>query len=164
MNLSPISSFRLDQLRSWRNHDSIRTYCRQVGWISERDQEAWYRRQNDDPTIKMFVIEDNHIGVGVCGLTDIDHLHRRAEFSLYIAPEQQRKGYGSKSLKMLFDFGFYELNLHMIWGETFSGNPAAKLFESIGMLKDGTRRDFYFKRGMYVDAHLYSITREEWDI
>jgi RimJ/RimL family protein N-acetyltransferase len=29
------------------------------------------------------------------------------------------------------------------------------------MTKEGTRRDFYWKYGRWIDAHLYSITEEE---
>lgn len=156
MLLRPVRSLDLKLLRSWRNNDKIRNWCRQVGWISEIDQEAWYKRQNDDPTIKMFVIEDKGAR-GVCGLTDIDLINRRAEFSLYIGPEAQGRGFAKEALRQLFDFGFKELGLHVIWGETFDGNPASKLFEKIGMKKEGTRRGFYFKNGKHIDAHLYSI-------
>jgi RimJ/RimL family protein N-acetyltransferase len=68
-----------------------------------------------------------------------------------------------KALKMLFKFGFDDLNLHLIWGETFDGNPACALFERIGMEKEGTRRDFYFKEGKFISCHLYSITSDQFD-
>ena len=100
--------------------------------------------------------------VGVCGLTDIDWINRRAEFSLYVAPEQHRKGLGHRALNLLFAEGFGTLNLNLIWGETFKGNPAAIMFLKAGMKKEGTRREFYYRNGIYTDAILYSIRRDEF--
>lgn len=98
----------------------------------------------------------------MCGLTSIDHLHQRAEFSLYVGPQYRKRGYAKETLKTLFSYGFVALNLNCIWGETFDGNPAAKIFESVGMVREGTRRDFYFKKGKFIDCHLYSVKRSEW--
>lgn len=158
--------------RHYRNDPLIHVWCRQKGPIDLHQQIAWYDRQSKDPSIQMFSILNSRASanheeyidsfVGVCGLTDIDYHNRRAEFSLYIAPEFHRKGYARAALHKLFDFGFRDLNLNIIWGESFHGNPGIKLFEEIGMIKEGSRRDFYWKNGKYLDAHLYSIKSEEW--
>jgi RimJ/RimL family protein N-acetyltransferase len=65
-------------------------------------------------------------------------------------------------LTLLFDHGFDVLNLNRIWGEVFSFNHAANIFEKIGMEKEGVRKEFYFKSGRYVDATLYSIGADKW--
>lgn len=170
MFLSRIEDQHLDQLMNWRNDPEIMKWCRQTLPISQSDQEEWFNYQFNDPSVEMFTIfEVRQIRnqecvtlVGVCGLTSINLLHRRAEFSLYIGTEYQGKGYGSKALRKLFEVGFNQLNLNNIWGETFAGNPAIKMFERIGMKYDGTRRNFYFKNGEYIDAHLYSINQDEF--
>lgn len=152
----------LNQLRAWRNNDAIYSWCRQDNLISDYEQQKWFDRQNTDPTIRMYSIYWTKTLIGVCGLTSIDHLNRRAEFSLYIGPEFQGEGHGKNALKTLFRYGFEGLNLNLIWGECFEGNHAAKMFESIGMTKEGTRREFYYKHGQYLDADLYSITYDEF--
>lgn len=162
MHLRPILFKHLDRLREWRNDDSIRCWCRQVGYISEQAQIKWYNKQESDPTIQMFCMWDNTKLVGVCGLTDIDLIHSRAEFSLYVGPEFQRRGYAREALSLLFKYGFNELNLNLIWGETFEGNPAFSLFTNTGMTLDGTRREHYYKDGTYIDAHIISIRRSEF--
>lgn len=169
--LDAISAADLPMMREWRNNPVIWKWCRQNDLISEYDQQVWYRHISEDPKIKMYLIRreekyrDSSIfpPIGVCGLTDINKDHRRAEFSLYIAEEFQKLGYGMKTLKTLFTHGFENLGLNTIWGETFDGNHAAKMFEKLGMIKEGTRRNFYFKGGRFIDAHLYSIDREGWD-
>lgn len=101
--------------------------------------------------------------VGVAGLTSLDSLNQTAEFSLYIAPEYQQRGYGKAALKELVKVGFEDWNLYRIWGETFDGNPAAKMFESIGFRKEGTLRGTYYKEGRHINSHIYSITRPDYD-
>ena len=143
----------------------VYTWCRQFAPLHWDDHVSWAKKQVDDPKIEMFVLEDevDNIAVGVCGLTDIDMVNRRAEFSLYIGPEHWHRGYAAAGLKALFSWGFNSLNLNRIWGESFDGNPAIKLFEKLGMEKEGTRRDFYFRNGRFIDAHLYSISAADFN-
>lgn len=159
------------QLRQWRNHILIRKWCRQTSLISDQDQENWMKLQNEDKTVKMFSIfsdtsfADNpskELLIGCCGLTSIDHINQRAEFSVYIGPEYHGNGFGKKTLLTLFWHAFEDLNLNTIWGECFNKNPANKLFKDLGMTQEGIRRQFYFKEGEFIDAHLYSITKEEF--
>jgi [ribosomal protein S5]-alanine N-acetyltransferase len=162
VTLGPLVSWRNEQYRTWRNHPRIWKNCRQHDPISDIDQTRWFERQSLDPTIKMYEIIREDMPIGVCGLTSIDSTNRRAEFSLYIEPGKQGNGFGELALKTLVSHGFKNLNLHVIWGETFDGNPAAELFKRAGFKKEGTRRQFYFRSGKYIDAHLYSVLSSEW--
>ena len=162
IHLKALDTDHLSKALRWRNDYRVWKWCRQNDLISDLDHSQWFRSQNDDPKIKMFAVFGNDIFVGVCGLTDIDRVNQRAEFSLYIGPEYQGMGYGKLALKTLLMHGFRNLNLNCIWGETFDGNPAANMFESLGFLKEGTRRQFYYRNGKFIDAHLYSILREDF--
>lgn len=154
----------LETIRNWRNDFNIWKWCRQCDLIDETQQAQWYEKQSKDPSISMYRIEiGQNRFVGVCGLTDIDLVNRRAEFSLYIAKEFQGQGMGKAALITLFAHGFRNLNLHIIWGESFEGNQAIPMFELLGMKKEGTRKDFYFKNGEYVDAHLYAVNRKSFE-
>jgi UDP-4-amino-4,6-dideoxy-N-acetyl-beta-L-altrosamine N-acetyltransferase len=161
--LRPLQKTDLPKMIEWRNNPKIMAWCRQETVLSWERHVAWYDSLHSRTDVLMFAIQDQGMIVGVCGLTSIDRLHQRAEFSLYIGPEYQRKGYARFGLLTLLKVGFWQLNLRLIWGETFDGNPAAHLFEQLGMVKEGTRRQFYFKSGSWIDAHLYSITREEFE-
>lgn len=146
----------------WRNDPRVFRWTRQNDVLTRQGHQAWYNQQATDPTMKMYGIEKEGELIGVCGLTSIDMTNRRAEFSLYIGPEHQGKGYGEAALGTLLDHAFRSVGLNLVWGETFDGNPAAKLFEKLEFVKEGTRREFYFRNGDFIDAHLYSIKSEEW--
>ena len=164
VHLNPLTSNDMETLRNWRNNPKIYSWCRQTDLISDINQSKWFQSISNDPSIKMFMISHGINDLGVCGLTSIDYISRRAEFSLYISPEHQKKGYAKKALKTLLATGFENYNLNLIWGESFDKNPAIELFESLGMQYEGTRRQFYFKNGKYLDAHLYSITASEYEV
>lgn len=150
---------------SWRNNPKIYQWCRQTTVRSLQEHSDWINSLKDDKTKKMFGITiDGTKGtdVGVCGFTSIDYLHRKSEFSLYISPEEQGKGYGKEALLLLLKHGFTEFNFNRIWGETFHGNPALDMFIRLGMTHEGIQRQSYFKSGKMIDSHIVSILQSEW--
>jgi RimJ/RimL family protein N-acetyltransferase len=162
ITLGPLDSKFVEHIRHWRNDYRIYKWCRQTDPIADVAQQDWYERQAKDPTIRMYALMEADAIVGVCGLTSIDWTNRRAEFSLYIDPELHGSGLGKQALTALLNHGFKVLNLNCIWGETFQDNPAAKMFESLGFKKEGTRRQFYFREGTFINADIYSILSSEW--
>lgn len=152
----------LNIIRGWRNNPSVMAWTRQNDLINQLSHERWYKRQSFDPTCKMYLlVDDKQSPIGVCGLTSIDLINRRAEFSLYIEPGSQNLGYGKEALYLLCYHGFCSYPLHIIWGESFAGNPAINIFRKLGFKDEGVRRDFYFRNGKFVDANLFSIKRSE---
>lgn len=151
-----------DKAFAWRNDFAIWRWCRQNDLITEKKHKEWFDRISVDSSIKMYAIVDGPKMCGVCGLTDIDRVNQRAEFSLYIGPEYQGNGFGEAALKTLLSHGFLNQNLNVIWGETFEGNPAYNMFTRIGLRDEGKRRQFYFRHGSFIDAYLVSMTRAEF--
>lgn len=163
VSLHPLDSLDCERIRGWRNQYEVWKWCRQSDPISDAEQKLWYEAQSKDPSIKMYMIHAQDRDVGVCGLTSIDLIARRAEFSLYISPKDRGMGYAKAGLKTLFKHGFDSFGLNLIWGETFDGNPALKLFLDLGMVQEGTRRQFYFKEGKFLNAHLVSLLSSEFN-
>lgn len=150
------------QAREWRNQREVFKWCRQNTLLTQNQHDQWMQNLPDD--VKMFgIVGPSGEPVGVCGLTNIDNLARHAEFSLYIAPEHQKNGYGFDALVTLFKHGFEDFNLHKIWGETFWNNPAIKLFQKIGMILTRGHTDHYFKGGEYISTSFITLLREDWD-
>ena len=159
--IKPNASWHLDATFNWRNDYRVWKWCRQNDLLNYKNHTEWFNNIVLDQKIEMYTICDGQ-PVGVCGLTDIDRVNQRAEFSLYIAPKAQKQGYAKAALKTLLSHGFMNQNMNVIWGETFKGNHAYGLFLKLGMKHEGTRRQFYFKEGKHIDAHLVSMTRQEF--
>lgn len=162
VSLGPLDRHFMHLIKEWRNDYATWRTCRQNDLISDYAQEKWYERQAQDPSIKMYIIKAEGKPVGVCGLTSIDPWNHRAEFSLYIAPNERKHGHGRAALQTLVSHGFYTLGLNCIWGESFEGNAAQKIFQDLGFKLEGSRRAFYYREGEYLDAQLYSLLRDEW--
>lgn len=162
IHLDPILPSHKDLLFKWRNDPNVYKWCRQYDLLDWSNHCHWFDSLGSDKSVKMYIIVGDQVPVGVCGITDIDLINQRAEFSLYIATEFQKKGYGKQALLKLLDHAFKCYPFHLIWGESFDGNPAIKIFSDIGFKLDGIRKDFYRREGKFIDAHLFSITREEF--
>lgn len=166
IQLGPIGDIPSERLREWRNDERIYKWCRQYEPREKWAHDAWLASLASRSDVKMYGIYEANMDslepLGVCGLTSIDLINRHAEFSIYIDPSIHKRGYGKVALKLLVDHGFKALGLNHIFGETFDGNPARRCFEQVGFKYDGVRRKFYYREGRYIDAHLYSILREEW--
>ena len=167
LGLGPLDSEHVAEIRAWRNDYRIWKFTRQNDYLDDIEHGDWFARQTSDPTVKMYsiMLSDGEAVrvVGVCGFTSVDYRNSRAEFSLYIAPGFQRQGLGKKALSILLGHGFENHGFRLIYGETFADNPAAGMFEALGFRHEGTRREFYYKAGRHIDAHLYSILRSEWE-
>lgn len=149
----------------WRNDPRIHRWTRQNGLISEADQKKWLEKIANDPTIMMFgILTSYDENIGTMGLTSISHIHGTAEFSLLIDPDHQGKGYGKAALIELLKYGFKNLRLNLVWGETFVTNPAFEMFKKLGMKEEGRVRERYFKDGQYEDAYIVSILKQEAEV
>lgn len=158
VSLRRIHEDDLSYLFGWRNDPSVFKWCRQYAPLHFYDHLEWFDWQRKDPHTEMFAIISETAIVGVCGLTSIDKVNGRAEFSIYIGPGKGHFGFGESALKTLFAWGFGCLRLNRIWGETYDDNPSARLFEKIGMEHEGTRKEFYYRDGAFINAHLFSIS------
>jgi RimJ/RimL family protein N-acetyltransferase len=150
------------EAHQWRNDRRIWNWCRQYTLITAKEQSDWMNRIHTDDSIKMFSVCINDKCIGVAGFTSIDRHNRNAEFSLYIEPKSQGKGLGLNALGTLLHHGFYDWGFERIWGETYDGNPAIRMFKKLGMKTEGKLRHSYFRNGKFIDSYIVSVLREEW--
>lgn len=146
----------------WRNDPLIKKGCRQHTDRDIYEHERLRDFQSKNSTIKMFGIKANDREVGVCGFTNIDYIHRKAEFNIYIAPEYQRQNYSKLALGTLLKHGFDDWGFNRIWGEVFEDNPALDIFKSMGFSQEGRNRMAYFKCGRFIDSYTVGILSHEF--
>lgn len=171
MRIRPVEHNDLTWLAEQRNRPELRRWFRQPTLLTSQDQERWFTGiQSFGPS---FIIENaiedpltrtgcNSFRVGYASLNHVNWVTRSAEFSLFISPEHQKLGLGGQALKWLLDHAFLDLNLHLVYGEVFAGNPAMRLYEGMGFKQDGILRDRAFKEGSYHSSYMISITQDEW--
>jgi RimJ/RimL family protein N-acetyltransferase len=73
------------------------------------------------------------------------------------------KGYAKEAMQLLLEHGFFQMNLHRICCGTAADNVTMQnLAISVGMKKEGRRREAAFKTGSYVDIIEYGLLKREY--
>lgn len=169
--LAAIEKSDLPKLMEWRNKPSFRKHFREYREINLDMQEKWYEDKviGDKSTI-MFSIKsvENHELLGCCGFCYINWIHRYADLSLYIGWNNtyiDNEGYALEACKLLFNYGFSELNLNKIWTEIYEfDNKKKKLYESMNFKVDGVLRQNYFYNGKWWNSYILSLLKDEMNL
>ena len=87
----------------------------------------------------------------------------RGDVGYWLGKPYWGQGLMREALTAALDLCFGEFDQVKVEAEIFTTNPRSKrLVESLGMQLEGTIRSSHFKRGEWVDAHIYGILRDEW--
>jgi len=103
--------------------------------------------------------------IGLAGFDEIVWSNGTATVFIGLGPAEQRgKGIGTEALHLLLDFGFNELNLYKLQLCVIEYNePAIRLYEGAGFVREGSFREFIFRDGKRYGLHQYGLLRREWD-
>ena len=113
----------------------------------------------------MFTIE-NLAGenVGAFNLNTIDERNGTFSIGIQIDRRHRGKGYGTAAMRLLLRYAFCERRLHKLNNSVLAGNLAsARMFEKLGCVVEGRRRETVYSGGKYHDEILFGLTREEFE-
>jgi len=152
------------QYSTWMNDEEIRRYFSIYPTSDTRGRERLDQLYKDGKHIIFGVVQksDNQL-IGMVGLKDINYVNQTAEFYNIIDPSAWGKGYGTESTRLMFHYGFMELNLNRIQTQDMEENIGGqRADEKAGMKLDGILRQVIFRFGKYHDVRVYSILRSEY--
>jgi RimJ/RimL family protein N-acetyltransferase len=89
---------------------------------------------------------------------------RSATFGIIIGDRAYLdRGYGSEASTLLLDYAFAVLGYHKINLDFFEYNARARaMYEKLGFVLEGRRRENHWSRGRFWDDILMGVTAEEW--
>lgn len=155
------------QYPSWLNDEILTQYLEHhvfpYSKASALDYIEALRHRRD--IIMLAIIDkngDKHIGN--ITLSSISLLHQSAEFTILIGDsEYYGKGFAKEASMLLLNHGFNTMNLNRIWCGTMDTNlPMQRLALSLGMQKEGIKRQEVYKNGRYNDTFQYSLLKVEF--
>jgi RimJ/RimL family protein N-acetyltransferase len=120
---------------------------------------------NEDPSRVGFSIVTLTAGelVGHVALWGADIRNRGATLGIIIGEEHTGNGYGPDAIAVMIRYGFSEIGLHRIELNAYAYNSRAiNVYESLGFVHEGVRRDTAFHDGRWHDEVTMSILDHEW--
>ena len=170
VRLRAIERADLPRFVAWLNDPEVRSHLYAFAPLSLADEERWFEGLGKDPRQRVFAIEAHEEGaegrwalLGGCGLHEIDLRNGRAGLGIYLGERAARgKGAGTEAMRLLLDFAFGELRLHRVELEVYEENARARaVYEKLGFVVEGRRRDAIFKGGEYKSPVVMSLLEDE---
>jgi len=151
IRLRPLERSDLHFVHLLNNNRSVMGYWFEEPYESFVELEQLYSKHIHDQSERRFIVEDGaHDPVGLVELVEIDHLHRRAEFLIMIAPEQQGRGYARAATRLAINYAFRVLNLYKLYLLVDVDNTRAiRIYEGVGFRREGVLIDEFFSDGRY---------------
>jgi RimJ/RimL family protein N-acetyltransferase len=132
-------------------------------------EHEWKQFYDDLPKLKdefHFAVRplDGEELLGWIGLDGVMWNHRTAWLVIGFGEAKNREqGYGYDALSLLLRFAFHEMNLHRVTLTVFEYNKRAiRLYEKVGFVYEGTRREALLRDDQVFDLYYYGILASEW--
>ena len=101
--------------------------------------------------------------VGEGGISPYAAHNRTASLSISLAPEYQNAGYGAEAINWALNWAFRHSGVHTVRISAYSYNTrAAKLYQKLGFIPEGRRRECIWFDRQWHDDLLFSMTEGEW--
>lgn len=114
------------------------------------------------PAEIIFRIEADDRLIGEVALKSIKWYNRKAEISIFIFDDYQKKGFGKSALRLMMDYVFNTMNFHRLEAEVMAFNEEGKhIFEEAGFILEGSLREAKYLNGRYYDILRYGLLRRE---
>lgn len=119
--------------------------------------------ENKDFLLLVIKEKDGKETVGFA-LNFLDNKSERFELRRIVI-SKKGMGYGKEVMAALFKLAFQELNMNRFWLDVYPDNVIGiKLYEKVGMQKDGILRQNYKSERGYLDQIIYSMLKSEYKI
>ncbi|WP_406445264.1 GNAT family N-acetyltransferase [Streptomyces sp. NBC_01613] len=92
-----------------------------------------------------------------------DPTARSCNFRTLIGPRGRDRGIGTEATRLIVGYGFEQLGLHRIGLDVYGDNiRARRVYEKVGFVVEGVRREAQSRDGEWVDEVLMGILDREW--
>lgn len=151
----------------WRNSDSVRKNFIYQAPFTREGHENWTRTMIDTgKAVQMMICRcGNDTPLGSVYIRDIDRIHNKAEYGIFIGEDTARgRGIGTAAAKLMLRYCFEEEGLHRIYLRALSGNlQAIRSYEKAGFRKEACLRDDVRIDGEYRDIIWMAVLRTDWE-
>lgn len=163
IKLRPLEREDLHFIHALNNNEIMMRYWFEEPYEAYVELKELYNKHIHDISERRFIIDKQGVSLGLVELVDINHIHRRAEFSILVTPEHQGHGYASIAARLAMNFGFMVLNLHKLYLIVDEENvKAIHIYEKLGFEREGVLLNEFFISGKYRNAIRMCIFQEAY--
>ncbi len=151
-------------LLDWRNLPHVRRFMFGDHAITSKEHDGWFTAMLGDDSRRYWVIEWGGVPVGTANLYDIDLVHQRASWGVYLAdPAVRGRGVGGAAEFLVLEHVFEEMRLKKLSAEVVAFNePAMAMYRSFGFAQDGVLRHHVKRGSEFHDVVIFSLLDTEW--
>lgn len=128
--------------------------------------EQWTATRHAHADRLDFAVVDVQTGqwCGEAVINDWDPDNECCSFRIALSQHARDKGFGTEATRMVVDHVFANHPVHRLELEVYAFNPRAiAVYERVGFVREGCRRDALRWGAERVDAIIMSILRPEWE-
>lgn len=145
-----------DLIVSWRNSEAVRRNFIYQALFTRESHENWIRTRVETGQVVQMIICDivTDTPLGSVYIRDIDRIHCKAEYGIFIGEEAARgRGVGTAAARLMLRYCFEEEGLHRVYLRVLSGNgQAIRSYEKAGFVREGYLKEDVCIDGKYVDV------------
>ena len=165
VHIRPITRGDTALIIKFRNNPTVRMNFIHQEPLTEEEHLNWMESQVGTGRVAQFIIVDP-VGrdIGSVYLRDINPVHRKAEFGIYIGADEARgKGYGYQATRLILRYAFETIGLNKVFLRVLSGNESAiKSYMKAGFRQEGLFREDVILHGEPIDVIFMAILSSEW--
>ena len=161
IRLEPFAAKHLPLFDELRDDPAVLRYTRLPANASADFGREWldrYEQGRRDGTREVFaILDDGAAVVGFAAAVSIDRGAATAELGYVVVEQARGRGYASRALALLTDWGFATLGaerLELLIG--VDNEPSKRVAAKCGYQRDGVLRSFATKPGVREDMELWS--------
>lgn len=156
LNIVDANASEIDLIIEIESHKDNRDYL----WIGTYEEHL---EEIADPNHMLWVFKTKNTQeiVGYA-LARIDKFSEIFELRR-IAIVEKGVGYGREAMEAMIKFAFETLKINRFWLDVYPDNEIGiKLYESLGMVKEGVLRQNYKAERGFLDQIIYSLLKEDY--
>lgn len=164
--LRPMTAGDTDLIVKWRNEDFVRKNFIYRKPFTREGHMNWIETMVKTGKVIQFIIctkEDRP--VGSVYLRDIDEVHHKAEYGIFIGESDAlSRGFGTQAARLMIRYAFETMGLHKLMLRVLAGNDRAKRsYEKAGFAQEAYLREDVYLEGGYRDVILMAVLNPESD-
>ena len=142
---------------AWMNDPRVNATLNIQLPVTLESTRSWFARLKDNARRRDFAFEEGGSLVAMGGLTDIAEGVGKAELYIFVDPDRQGGGVGTKAVRLMCSYGFERMNLHKIYLHTNADSAAYRLYERVGFKLEGFMPCEVENHGRLKDRRYYGL-------